>query len=178
MCHWSNNMIAGLTSGIKSSSSLGKVTGTLSLVLAQAPTLRIFIDTCNEDFKHHTLTAEETLHLAPPSYSFTLIKSSSPSPLFSCPGPSVGLWTGCSGLRWLWCLGTFAITCLWSLQASQPVLRWKTHRNVVRENSNQFSITFGWSTNLSQPLYHVLFLFTVCTRVKNEPSEQWMDTEL
>ena len=45
-------MIAGLTSGIKSSSSLGKVTGTLSLVLAQAPTLRIFIDTCNEDFKH------------------------------------------------------------------------------------------------------------------------------
>ena len=66
MCHWRNNMIAGLTSGIKSSSSLGKVTGTLSLVLAQAPTLRIFIDTCNEDFKHHTLTAEATLHLAPP----------------------------------------------------------------------------------------------------------------
>ena len=53
-------MIAGLTSGIKSSSSLGKVTGTLSLVLAQAPTLRIFIDTCKEDFKHHTLTTEET----------------------------------------------------------------------------------------------------------------------
>ena len=33
------------TSGMKSSSSLGKVTGTLSLVLAHAPTLRIFIET-------------------------------------------------------------------------------------------------------------------------------------
>ena len=33
------------TSGMKSSSSLGKVTGTLSLVRAQAPTLRIFIET-------------------------------------------------------------------------------------------------------------------------------------
>ena len=54
LCHWRNNIIAGLTSGIKSSSSLGKVTGTLSLVLAQAPTFRIFIDTCNEDFRHHT----------------------------------------------------------------------------------------------------------------------------
>ena len=75
-------MIAGLTSGIKSSSSLGKVTGTLSLVLAQAPTLRIFIDTCNEDFKHHTLTAEETLHLAPPSYFFTLLAIGTPELLF------------------------------------------------------------------------------------------------
>ena len=172
-------MITGLTSGIKSSSSLGNVTGTLSLVLAQAPTLRIFIDTCNEDFKHHTLTAEETLHFAPPPRcSFTLIKSSSPSPLFSCPGPSVGLWTGCSGLRWLWCLGTFAITCLWSLQASQPVIRWRDHWVVVRKNSTQFSNSYGWSTNLSQPLHHVLFLFTVCTRIKNEPSEQKIGTEL
>ena len=74
-------MIAGLTSGIKSSSSLGKVTGTLSLVLAQAPTLRIFIDTCNEDFKHHTLTTEETI--GSPSYSSTLYqKQLTESPVF------------------------------------------------------------------------------------------------
>ena len=72
--------MAGLTSGIKSSSSLGKVTGTLSLVLAQAPTLRIFIDTCNEDFKHHTLTTEETFQ---PSYSSTLYQRQlTESPVF------------------------------------------------------------------------------------------------
>ena len=85
MCHWPNNTIAGLTSGIKSSSSLGKVTGTLSLVLAQAPTLRIFIDTCNEDFKHHTLTTEATLRLAvgTPSYFFTLYQMQlTESPVF------------------------------------------------------------------------------------------------
>ena len=55
-------MIAGLTSGIKSSSSLGKVTGTLSLVLAQAPTLRIFIDTCREDLKHHNWQPQLLFH--------------------------------------------------------------------------------------------------------------------
>ena len=85
MCHWRNNMIAGLTSGIKSSSSLGKVTGTLSLVLAQAPTLRIFIDTCKEDLKHHTLTTEETLQLAtwqPQLLFHSLQKQLTESPVF------------------------------------------------------------------------------------------------
>ena len=78
-------MIAGLTSGIKSSSSLGKVTGTLSLVLAQAPTLRIFIDTCNEDFKHHTFTAEETLHLAAPVTLSLSSKAAHRVPCFRVP---------------------------------------------------------------------------------------------
>ena len=91
-----------------------------------------------EDFYWHLQRGFQTPHfdnrrniaignLAAPATLPPFIKSSSPSPLFSCPGPSVGLWTGCSGLRWLWCLGTFATTCLWSLQASQPVLRWKAH---------------------------------------------------
>ena len=61
-----------------------------------------------EDFYWHLQRGFQTPHfdsrrniaLDTPSYSFTLIKSSSPSPLFSCPGPSVGLWTGCSDLRW------------------------------------------------------------------------------
>ena len=73
-----------------------------------------------------------------PQLLFHSMYGSSPSPLFLCPGPSVGLWTGCSDLRWLWCLGTFAITCLWSLQASQPVLRWSTHWNVVWGNFTHF----------------------------------------
>ena len=74
-------MIAGLTSGIKSSSSLGKVTGTLSLVLAQAPTLRIFIDTCKEDLKHHTLTTEATLQSQLLSHSLCQ-KQLTESPVF------------------------------------------------------------------------------------------------
>ena len=82
------SMIAGLTSGIKSSSSLGKVTGTLSLVLAQAPTLRIFIDTCNEDFRHHTSTTEETLQLAiwqPQLLFHSLSKAAHRVPCFRVP---------------------------------------------------------------------------------------------
>ena len=64
------------------------MTGTLSLVLAQAPTLRIFIDTCNEDFRHHTSTTEETLQLAiwqPQLLFHSLSKAAHRVPCFRVP---------------------------------------------------------------------------------------------
>ena len=112
------------TSGMKSSSSLGKVTGTLSLVRAHAPTLRIFIET----YRDRSTIGVTSLNMQHFNTSFARRAKhrvgqcfvSSPSPRSLCPCPSAAPWIGCSSPHWLWCLGTFLTACWWSLPAYQP----------------------------------------------------------